>query len=396
MNVALTNKREATFTHMLKWQTSEEDTAGYFTDLRQIPLLSQDEAQALATRLRQVYRGELSQDVGEQARTRLIEGTLDLAVTLARKYRSSFRHFSFPDLIQEGNVALLEASFAFARLETGVDFRSYAAGAIRHAYLKALSRDRDVHITEYQYRHNPSARRLYSASLDQLYGEETDGYCLYDLLAGEVRLLPDEQTIAAKREQVEELLGQLTEKQQEVIRRKYGLHEQDGHMQQQTEIAGALGITPKAVRSVVHDALHRLRQDPEEARRRANRGANFQRNRTGAREIDEEDRAQLLSVYQYMQEEGQALNVRQLAKEARVDGQVAIQFLHEQIGSPTQRLVEAYQHLLTQSGPITLKRLARQAHCSDRAARSFLVSQGALLPHGRAKGVKDGHFSSTV
>jgi RNA polymerase primary sigma factor len=108
-------------------ETSRANLAVYLSEIARIPLLSREEEQELARRLR---AGD------ESAKRRLIEANLRLVVQVARRYFN--RGLPLPDLIEEGNLGLLRAVEKFDP-ERGLRFSTYATWWIRHAITRALA-----------------------------------------------------------------------------------------------------------------------------------------------------------------------------------------------------------------------------------------------------------------
>jgi RNA polymerase primary sigma factor len=108
-------------------ETSRANLAVYLSEIARIPLLSREEEQDLARRLR---AGD------ESAKRRLIEANLRLVVQVARRYFN--RGLPLPDLIEEGNLGLLRAVEKFDP-ERGLRFSTYATWWIRHAITRALA-----------------------------------------------------------------------------------------------------------------------------------------------------------------------------------------------------------------------------------------------------------------
>jgi RNA polymerase primary sigma factor len=111
-------------------ETREQSRANlgvYLGELARIPLLSRDEEQALARRVR---AGD------EAAKQRMTEANLRLVVQIARRYRN--RGLPLPDLIEEGNIGLLRAVEKFDP-DRGTRFSTYATWWIRQAVVRALA-----------------------------------------------------------------------------------------------------------------------------------------------------------------------------------------------------------------------------------------------------------------
>jgi RNA polymerase primary sigma factor len=108
-------------------ETSRANLAVYLSEIARIPLLSREEEQALARRVRQ---GD------ERAKERLVEANLRLVVQIARRYLN--RGLPLPDLIEEGNLGLIRAVEKFDP-ERGLRFSTYGTWWIRQAIVRALA-----------------------------------------------------------------------------------------------------------------------------------------------------------------------------------------------------------------------------------------------------------------
>src|ERR1700737_669308 len=94
-----------------------EDLSPYLTDLSTLSRLSAQEEATLLSCLRLAQQGLLSPEQARAAKQRLIEGCLRRVIPLAKEQQPFFHRFSLADLIQEGNLALLQAveDFDFSR-----------------------------------------------------------------------------------------------------------------------------------------------------------------------------------------------------------------------------------------------------------------------------------------
>jgi len=108
-------------------ETSRANLGVYLAEIARIPLLTREEEQALARRVR---AGD------EAAKQRMVEANLRLVVQIARRYRN--RGLPLPDLIEEGNLGLLRAVEKFEP-ERGTRFSTYATWWIRQAVTRALA-----------------------------------------------------------------------------------------------------------------------------------------------------------------------------------------------------------------------------------------------------------------
>ena len=226
------------------------DLRQYVTDLASIPRLSHEEARHLTSRLAAARQGTLSPEQATQAKQRLIEGHLWLAVSLVKRSGTRLCTLSPLDLVQQGNLGLLRAldRFDFA---SGGNFTAYASTTIHYAILDALPMENTIRLSQDLTWRNrtdervEALRALQPLSLDAMHGEEDCAFV--DLLAAPPFVLPEpaaeeEERHQAKRAQVEALLSHLTSREQQVLRLRYGLDEADGRCHAPTAIARQLGL----------------------------------------------------------------------------------------------------------------------------------------------------------
>lgn len=289
--------------------TKEEAFQFYLHDIHDLPLLDLTDEHQLLTRLgaakdaaRQLLsnstlspadRQRLEQLVadGEQAREALVTAYLRLVIRIARQYTG--RGVSLLDLIQEGNVALMQAVDHFDP-QYGARFATYAVWWIRHAVVHAVSESRhpvrlpeDVRAKLYRlYRvrnellqqldHEPDERELAQAaglslrevrelaqyerpvvSLNQPLSSDGESE-LADVVrdpVAELRLSAALQ--AALAEELEQLLRSLNDEERAVLAVRFGLHGQPLHTRQ--DAAKRLGISTERVRQIEARALRKLR-----------------------------------------------------------------------------------------------------------------------------------------
>ncbi len=284
----------------------------YLHDIHDLPLLSQEEEQRLSSQLvvgrraaerlasepglPAAERERLQRVVtaGEAAREALVASHLRLVTRLARHYTS--RGISLLDLIQEGNLALLQAADHFDP-RRGVRFATYAAWWIRHAIARAVAEaGHPIRLPEetrlklyrlYRARGNllqvlqrePAVEELATAaglrveearqlltylepvlSLHAPLNDEADAE-LADVVADPVAELQVSHALrAALRHELEQLLQRLEPDERAVIIRRFGLG--DEQLRSRQQVARELGMTGERVQRLEGRALRKLR-DPE-------------------------------------------------------------------------------------------------------------------------------------
>ena len=254
----------------------------YLKEIGRVPLLSSEEENELAKRM-------LEGDV--EAKKRLSEANLRLVVSIAKRYVG--RGMQFLDLIQEGNLGLIKAVEKFDYTK-GFKFSTYATWWIRQAITRAIADQArtiriPVHMVEtinkvkkissqllHETGHEPSpeeiAERLDMApdkvreiirvsqepvSLETPIGEEEDSH-LGDFLPDDDALAPDDAAAnTLLREQLNSVLATLTQREEQVLRMRFGLVDNRPHTLE--EVGQYFQVTRERIRQIEAKALRKLR-----------------------------------------------------------------------------------------------------------------------------------------
>lgn len=206
----------------------------YHRDISRFRTLSAEEEQEL---LKQVKLAD------EQARKTLIESNLRLVTKIARQYRRP--KIELLDLIQEGNIGLIEAVDKFDA-EMGYRFSTYAVWSIRKAIQEFLGEENTIE------------------SLDSIIEDDGEEVFLSDMIKDTETILggPSCKIIDAQLEQIEEQqriferLDTIPKREREVLMMLYGFKGKPMSLQ---DIADQLGISHERVRCIKNTALERLK-----------------------------------------------------------------------------------------------------------------------------------------
>ena len=254
----------------------------YLKEIGKIPLLKPHEEVELAKRM---MEGD------EIAKQRLVESNLRLVVSIAKRYVG--RGMLFLDLIQEGNLGLIKAVEKFD-YERGFKFSTYATWWIRQAITRAIADQArtiriPVHMVETINKLIRVSRQLLQelgrdpkpeeiakemdmseekvreimkiaqdpVSLETPIGEEEDSH-LGDFIPDEDALAPAEAAAySLLKDQIEEVLGSLNEREQKVLKLRFGL--EDGRARTLEEVGKEFDVTRERIRQIEAKALRKLR-----------------------------------------------------------------------------------------------------------------------------------------
>ncbi|MWV45270.1 RNA polymerase sigma factor RpoD [Paenibacillus sp. HJL G12] len=254
----------------------------YLKEIGRVPLLSADDEVELAKRI---------ENGDEEAKRRLAEANLRLVVSIAKRYVG--RGMLFLDLIQEGNMGLIKAVEKFDH-KKGYKFSTYATWWIRQAITRAIADQArtiriPVHMVEtinklirvsrqllQELGREPTPEEIAAemelsvekvreimkiaqepVSLETPIGEEDDSH-LGDFIEDQEALAPaDAAAYELLKEQLEDVLDTLTEREENVLRLRFGLD--DGRTRTLEEVGKVFGVTRERIRQIEAKALRKLR-----------------------------------------------------------------------------------------------------------------------------------------
>ncbi len=263
---------------------SDDSVRLYLREIGKIPLLKADEELALAKR---VVAGD------KRAKDKMAEANMRLVVSIAKRY--SGRGLDFLDLIQEGNTGLLRAVEKFDP-DKGFKFSTYATWWIRQAITRAIADQArtiriPVHMVETINKLLRTQRRLTQelnreptneeigaamemtvdkvehimkikqdiSSLDASVRDDEEDSVLGDFIEDEDTVSPEESaTGQLLKEQIKQILGTLTEREQKILKLRFGL--EDGKSHTLEEVGQEFSVTRERIRQIEAKALAKLRK----------------------------------------------------------------------------------------------------------------------------------------
>jgi RNA polymerase primary sigma factor len=266
---------------------SDDSVRLYLREIGKIPLLNSEEELALAQR---VVAGE------KKAKDKMAEANMRLVVSIAKRY--SGRGLDFLDLIQEGNTGLLRAVEKFDP-DKGFKFSTYATWWIRQAITRAIADQArtiriPVHMVEtinkllrtqrrmtQELNREPTIEELGKelemepekveyvmkikqdiTSLDAGVGRDGDGdddSLLKDFIEDDVSVTPEESAASQLlKEQVQSILSTLSDREQKIIKMRFGLENGKSHTLE--EVGQEFAVTRERIRQIEAKALAKLRK----------------------------------------------------------------------------------------------------------------------------------------
>lgn len=263
---------------------SDDSVRLYLREIGKIPLLNPEEEITLA---RRVVAGE------KKAKDEMAEANMRLVVSIAKRYVG--RGLDLLDLIQEGNTGLLRAVEKFDP-DKGFKFSTYATWWIRQAITRAIADQArtiriPVHMVETINKLLRTQRRLTQelnreptheeiakemeievekvkhimkikqdiSSLDASVRDDEEDSVLGDFIEDEDTPSPDESaTTQLLKEHVKDILGILTEREQKILKMRFGL--EDGKSHTLEEVGQEFNVTRERIRQIEAKALMKLRK----------------------------------------------------------------------------------------------------------------------------------------
>ncbi len=271
-------------TFFIEDDIADDSVRLYLREIGKIPLLKSDEELALAKR---VVEGD------REAKDKMAEANMRLVVSIAKRYVG--RGLDLLDLIQEGNTGLLRAVEKFDP-DKGFKFSTYATWWIRQAITRAIAdQARTIRIPVHMFEtinkllrtqrrltqelnREPTNQEIADAmeididkvehimkikqditSLDASIRDEDEDSVLSDFIEDEDTITPEESaTSQLLKEQVKDMLSSLTDREQKIIKLRFGL--EDGKSHTLEEVGQEFSVTRERIRQIEAKALGKLRK----------------------------------------------------------------------------------------------------------------------------------------
>ncbi len=268
----------------------------YLKEIGKYPLIDSDEEMMLA---KKILIGD------HEAKNILAKSNLRLVVSIAKKYTGRSADLSLLDLVQEGNIGLFKAVEKFD-YSKGFKFSTYATWWIRQAITRALADQSrtiriPVHMVETIAKYKQVFRRLSqdlgreplseeiavemdldiekvhmiesinqdTISLEKPIGDDDDKSTLGEFVADDKISSPDQDASRRiLRDQIEEILATLSDKEREIVEMRNGLGPHDGYQHTLEEVGARFGVTRERIRQIEAKVHEKIRNHPKADRLR--------------------------------------------------------------------------------------------------------------------------------
>jgi RNA polymerase primary sigma factor len=280
--------------------TKESDSGDsiqiYLKEIGKYPLIDSEEEMDLAQKIL---------DGDGEAKNKLAKSNLRLVVSIAKKYTGRSADLTLLDLVQEGNIGLFKAveKFDFTK---GFKFSTYATWWIRQAITRALADQSrtiriPVHMVETIAKYKQVYRRLSqdlgreplseeiavemdleidkvhmiesinqdTVSLEKPIGDDDDKSTLGEFVADDKISSPDQESSRRiLRDQINEILLTLSDKEREIVEMRNGLGPHDGYQHTLEEVGARFGVTRERIRQIEAKVHEKIRNHPKADRLR--------------------------------------------------------------------------------------------------------------------------------
>jgi RNA polymerase primary sigma factor len=283
-------------TKMSKESDGGDSIQIYLKEIGKYPLIDSDEEMVLA---KKILEGD------NEAKNILAKSNLRLVVSIAKKYTGRSADLSLLDLVQEGNIGLFKAVEKFD-YSKGFKFSTYATWWIRQAITRALADQSrtiriPVHMVETIAKYKQVFRRLSqdlgreplseeisiemdldiekvhmiesinqdTISLEKPIGDDDDKSTLGEFVADDKISSPDQDASRRiLRDQIEEILATLSDKEREIVEMRNGLGPHDGYQHTLEEVGARFGVTRERIRQIEAKVHEKIRNHPKADRLR--------------------------------------------------------------------------------------------------------------------------------